>query len=48
MNIIKKIFKFFWEETSIKIGNSVFEMGGFIISLAITILILWLLGLFNN
>lgn len=45
MNTLKKIFKFFWKETTIEIGNSVFEMGGFIISIAIIILILWSLGL---
>jgi hypothetical protein len=48
MKLIKKIFYYFWEETTVKVGNSAFEMGGFIISLGITIFILWSLGLLDK
>lgn len=45
---LKKIFMFFWKETTIKINERiVFEAGGFTTSLGITFFLLWIFGLLN-
>jgi len=42
------IFTEFWNLTTVKTSDRVsFEMGGFIISMGLTIFILWLFGLLN-
>jgi len=38
-----KLFKWFWEETTVRCGNSEFEMGGFLISLACFLIPLFIL-----
>ena len=44
---MKRLFMMFWDEMTVTCGNHKFEMGGWLISMGITMLILWAFGAFN-